>query len=196
MDDIVKQALAKWPDVPDCYGWLGLDARGHWRMRDARTQQLGLAGDRIEHAALRAFINRNYGHDPRGCWYFQNGPQRVYVNLEATPYIVRTDPALGLVLHNGVALGGIEAAYMTDEGRLVVQAGDVVGQLDDRDGGQLPALLESGSGPVDDVTLMAWLDGADVALTLRHGVQQIAIGRLSDAGLPAKFNFIRIPSCS
>lgn len=34
MDDIVKQALAKWPNVPDCYGWLGLDARGRWFMRD------------------------------------------------------------------------------------------------------------------------------------------------------------------
>ncbi|MEG1326098.1 MAG: DUF2946 family protein, partial [Janthinobacterium sp.] len=34
MDDLVKQALAKWPNVPHCYGWLGLDARGHWRMRD------------------------------------------------------------------------------------------------------------------------------------------------------------------
>ena len=32
MDDIVKQALAKWPNVPHCYGWLGLDARGNWYM--------------------------------------------------------------------------------------------------------------------------------------------------------------------
>ena len=38
MDDIVKQALAKWPNVPHCYGWLGLDARGNWYMRDDRTQ--------------------------------------------------------------------------------------------------------------------------------------------------------------
>lgn len=29
MDDIVKQAMVKWPNVPDCYGWLGLDARGN-----------------------------------------------------------------------------------------------------------------------------------------------------------------------
>ena len=27
MDDIVKQAMAKWPDVPSVYGWLGLDRR-------------------------------------------------------------------------------------------------------------------------------------------------------------------------
>ena len=41
MDDIVKQALAKWPNVPDCYGWLGLDARGHWYLRDDATQAAG-----------------------------------------------------------------------------------------------------------------------------------------------------------
>ncbi|MFM7971511.1 MAG: DUF2946 family protein, partial [Betaproteobacteria bacterium] len=25
MDDIVKAALKKWPNVPACYGWLALD---------------------------------------------------------------------------------------------------------------------------------------------------------------------------
>jgi len=34
MDEIVKQALAKWPNVPHCTGWLLLDRRGQWRMRD------------------------------------------------------------------------------------------------------------------------------------------------------------------
>ena len=28
MDDIVKAALKKWPNVPACYDWLALDARG------------------------------------------------------------------------------------------------------------------------------------------------------------------------
>ena len=35
MDEIVKKAMAKWPNVPACSGWLGLDARGQWYMRDA-----------------------------------------------------------------------------------------------------------------------------------------------------------------
>ena len=196
MDDIVKQALAKWPDVPHCYGWLGLDARGHWRMRDAQAQQLGLAGDKIEHTALLAFINRNYGHDGRGCWYFQNGPQRVYVNLEATPYIVSTDPAQGFVLHTGGPLGNIDAAYMTAEGTLICRAGEVIGQLNDRDGAHVLAALESGTRAVDDDTLMAWLEGADTALTLRHGEQRIAVQRISAADVAATFNFVRVPSSS
>jgi len=93
MDDIVKQALAKWPNVPDCYGWLGLDARGHWYLRDDAVQAAGAfphsKGTLLQHDKLLAFIARNYEHDDQGQWFFQNGPQRVYVELEATPFIYR-----------------------------------------------------------------------------------------------------------
>ena len=64
MDDIVAAALKKWPNVPHCYGWLALDARGDWYMRDDRTQAAGpfprVKGSRIEHEKLREFIARNY----------------------------------------------------------------------------------------------------------------------------------------
>ena len=93
MDDIVKAALKKWPNVPHCHGWLALDARGDWYMRDDRTQAAGpfpqVKGSRIEHDKLKAFIARNYQADAQGCWHFQNGPQRVYVQLEATPWVWR-----------------------------------------------------------------------------------------------------------
>ena len=91
MDDIVRQAMAKWPNVPDCFGWLGLDARGAWYMRDDRVQALGAfavaKGSRLQHEKLVDFIHRNYEHDALGRWYFQNGPQRVYVELEVAPWI-------------------------------------------------------------------------------------------------------------
>ena len=93
MDDIVKAALKKWPNVPDCYGWLALDARGDWYMRDDRIQHAGpfpkVKGSRIQHDKLREFIERNYDTDDHGCWFFQNGPQRVYVELEAAPFVWR-----------------------------------------------------------------------------------------------------------
>jgi hypothetical protein len=38
--------------------------------------------------ALREFIARNYAADERGCWFFQNGPQRVYVTLAYAPLVV------------------------------------------------------------------------------------------------------------
>jgi hypothetical protein len=61
-------------------------------MRDDYAQAHGLPGDAIKHAALNAFIARNYASDTDGRYFFQNGPQRVYVNLDATPWIVRMMP--------------------------------------------------------------------------------------------------------
>lgn len=93
MDEIVRAALRKWPDVPHCHGWLALDARGDWYMRDERAQAAGpfprVKGSPIRHDKLREFIHRNYLRDEQGAAYFQNGPQRVYVDLEAAPYVWR-----------------------------------------------------------------------------------------------------------
>ena len=78
MDAAIARALAKWPNVPGVYGWLALDRRGNWLIK----------GERIANEALREFIARNYEADDAGCWYFQNGPQRVYVSLAYTPLVV------------------------------------------------------------------------------------------------------------
>ena len=122
MDDIVKQALAKWPNVPSCTGWLMLDRRGQWRMRDEAAQASGSSGVPIRHEALLGFINRNYECDERGQWFFQNGPQRVYVELGYTPWVVRlsveADGALALKDQVG---NGFEpsAVFADDEGGIL-----------------------------------------------------------------------------
>ncbi|AXF09046.1 DUF2946 domain-containing protein [Paraburkholderia graminis] len=122
MDDIVKQALAKWPNVPACTGWLMLDRRGQWRMRDEAAQASGSPGTPIRHEALLGFINRNYERDERGQWFFQNGPQRVYVELGYTPWVVRlsveADGALALKDQVG---NGFEpsAVFADDEGGIL-----------------------------------------------------------------------------
>jgi len=99
MDPIVEAALRKWPQVPHCYGWLALDARGDWYMRDERIQRAGpfpqIKGSVIRHEKLLGFIHRNYALDDTGAAFFQNGPQRVYVELEATPWVWRIDGAPG-----------------------------------------------------------------------------------------------------
>jgi hypothetical protein len=107
MDEIVKQALAKWPNVPHCTGWLLLDRRGNWRMRDEAAQAAGARGTPIRHAALVGFISRNYACDERGQWFFQNGPQRVYVELAYTPWIVR--------LSRDEAASGTRALMLTNQ---------------------------------------------------------------------------------
>ena len=193
MDDIVKQAMAKWPNVPHCYGWLALDARGNWRMRDEAAQRANAPGDKLANAALVGFINRNYAHDDKGCWYFQNGPQRVYVNLEATPYIARTDPAQGFVLQTGQALAAPEAAFMTDAGALILQAGEVVAQLDDRDVAQVLARMELDGRPASVEAIMAWLedDSDELALVLEDS--RVKVERLSAEALRRRFGYVQAP---
>ena len=124
MDDIVKQALKKWPNVPHCYDWLALDARGDWYMRDERIQHAGpfpqVKGSRIQHEKLREFIERNYLHDGAGSWFFQNGPQRVYVELEAAPWVWRLAPgADGPAITSHTSLPArFEGAWLDEAGRL------------------------------------------------------------------------------
>jgi hypothetical protein len=193
MDDIVKQAMAKWPNVPHCYGWLALDARGIWRMRDEAAQRADAPGDKLTNTALVGFINRNYARDERGCWYFQNGPQRVYVNLEATPFIARTDPALGFVLHTGEAIAAPEQAFMLEAGSILLRAGDKLAQLDDRDVAQLLQAMEVDGRPVTDEGLLAWLEGGSGRLALRWQGREIAVDRLAANEAPQRFGFVQRP---
>ncbi|WP_395405104.1 DUF2946 family protein [Pseudoduganella sp. UC29_106] len=179
MDEIVKQAMAKWPNVPHCYGWLALDARGNWRMRDERAQHFNEPGDKLRNAALVGFIVRNYLKDERGCWYFQNGPQRVYLNLEATPFIARTDPLQGFMLHTGAPLGVPDEAWLTEAGELILRSGDTVAQLDDRDFAQVLPLLELDGTPVSDEALLDWLEHADGELVLRTGGRAVPVSPLA-----------------
>lgn len=194
MDEIVRQAMAKWPDVPYCYRWLALDARGAWRMRDERAQALGLAGERIANAALIGFINRNYTHDERGAWYFQNGPQRVYVDLETAPYVAHTDPAQGFVLHTGEPLPQIDEMWMTGEGRILLQESGRIAMVDDRDTAECLAALRRDNRPVVDEEWMQWLDGGDIgALFYRHASRDIPVQRIRADDLESRFGFVRRP---
>jgi uncharacterized coiled-coil protein SlyX len=193
MDDIVKQAMAKWPNVPHCYGWLALDARGNWRMRDEAAQRANGPGDKLTNPALVGFINRNYGHDGKGNWYFQNGPQRVYVNLEATPFIARTDPAQGFVLHTGQPMPEIEAVFMTEAGAVVLQSGEVVAQLDDRDAAQVLARMELERRPASIEAILAWLEDDAEELSLVLGERRLRVERLVTEALQRRFGYVQLP---
>lgn len=133
MDPIVEAAMRKWPSVPHCHGWLALDARGQWYMRDEATQAAGpfpsVKGSMVRHDKLRDFIQRNYLRDERGAAYFQNGPQRVYVDLEAAPYVWRVDRAIDdraaasrdgwrVCAHTGEPASQVLSAWMDEAGRL------------------------------------------------------------------------------
>ena len=195
MDDIVRRAMSKWPNVPDCYGWLALDARGNWRMRDEQAQHANLAGDKIMHAALCGFINRNYASDEAGRWYFQNGPQRVYVNLEATPYIARTDPTAGFLLHTGEAMDPIDDVWLTNSGNLVFRSAERIAQLDDRDTAQCLAMIFKDETHVSDNDLLAWIDsaGASASLRMSYGKQALTVAWCDEKTLMQSGGFVQLP---
>jgi Protein of unknown function (DUF2946) len=152
MDDIVRAALKKWPQVPACRGWLGLDARGDWYMRDDRIQTQGAfphpKGSRIQHEKLIDFIARNYEADEQGAWFFQNGPQRVYVELEAAPWVWRLqlDPADAKAVlirsHTG-HVARHRAAWLDERGRLFVETDLGLGIVHSMDMGEAAVAVES-----------------------------------------------------
>jgi hypothetical protein len=150
MDDIVKAALLKWPNVPHCYRWLALDTRGDWYMRDDRIQAAGpfpqVKGSRIAHEKLLAFIHRNYAHDDDGAWFFQNGPQRVYVELEAAPFVWRMDAAPGwpVAAHTGQP-ARVRGAWLDEHGRLYLDTDLGFGLVHTMDTGIAAQALDSGA---------------------------------------------------
>ena len=153
MDDIVKAAMAKWPQVPHCHGWLALDGRGDWYMRDDRTQAAGpfpqVKGSRILHEKLLAFIQRNYAADASGAWYFQNGPQRVYVTLEAAPFVWRIEAAGGawrVMPHSGHTgqTAILRSVWLDDAGRLFLDTDIGFGLVHTLDMGLAAQAVEQG----------------------------------------------------
>ncbi len=147
MDDIVRQAIAKWPNVPHCYGWLGLDERGNWYMRDDRVQATGpfpqAKGSLLRHEKLIEFIQRNYEHDAAGQWFFQNGPQRVYVELQATPWIWRVDALHAVTSHTGRP-AQVRTTLIDEDGRLYLDTDQGFGLVHTQDIVCASELVESG----------------------------------------------------
>ena len=153
MDDLVKQAMAKWPNVPNCYGWLGLSARGDWYMRDDAAQAAGpftgggsttaSKGSRLQHDKLIAFIVRNYACDESGQWYFQNGPQRVFVELETTPLIARLLPDNSVVAHTGEPLN-VQRCLIDEAGHLYLDCNQGLARLHTQDVAAALPLVEQG----------------------------------------------------
>jgi hypothetical protein len=122
-DVSVQRALEKWPNVPNCFGWVSLNRRGQWLIKD----------EQITHKRAIQFIERNYAHDEHGRWFVQNGPQRAFCDLEYTPMVYRLDIDSGISSHTNARCKSISAVILDDEGNLLLETNLGIGILDDRD---------------------------------------------------------------
>jgi hypothetical protein len=188
MDEIVLQALRKWPGVPSVYGWLSLDRRGNWAIKD----------DRVRHPALIDFIGRNYDHDDQGRWFFQNGPQRVFVRLAYTPVVCRTQPVgggLAFVAHTGTPVDRVLRAWLDERGALLIEAPEMIGLVHDQDLPEVLAHLLGPDGrPMGDDAVERLLDdaaGADPskAISLRTATGAVPVFTILSGELGGRFGF-------
>lgn len=139
MDNSVLESIKRWPNVPAVFGWLSLTARGQWRLHPDGKAHEGSAGESISNPQILTFINRNYASDELGRWYFQNGPQRVYVRLDAAPWILFADDAQRqLNTHTGSVAAKVDHVWLDDEGHIYLHTELGPGMIVDRD---LPRFL-------------------------------------------------------
>lgn len=180
MDEIVTRAMAKWPNVPHAYGWLALDARGRWLLK----------GDPIANPGVVEFIGRNYMADARGRWYFQNGPQRVFVQLAIAPWIVHFDGDGRLVTHTGRLAGSVHETWLDESGHVLFLCAIGLGALIDRDLALLAASLQDDAGrPLEDAALDDWTNGRGDDPWLVADGRRVRVGRIDSASLPTRYGF-------
>jgi len=185
MDDAVLAAIAHWPNVPQVYGWLQLDRRGGWRLK----------GELIGNPQITDFIGRNYEANEHGAWFFQNGPQRVYVQLDYTPWIARIGNQRSLVTHTDKAVAGLREGLLDEDGNLLLTFDLGIALVADRD---LQAMLDAvvgadGETASEDVfsCLMA---GEPQALWLIWGGARLPLSPIRSGGVAQRFGFIAKPA--
>jgi hypothetical protein len=189
MDEVVKAAMAKWPNVPAVYGWLELTSRGEWKIK----------GDTIANESIREFIGRNYTNDGRGNWFFQNGPQRVFVSLEATPIIYRLDETGRLETHTGAHPHELRRAFADADGRLLLETELGPGLVDSQDTVRFAERLIDDEGRLlDERGLQRWNAEQAEAFLRCDGLQvrhdnRVPIERVKSKDWPATFGFVARP---
>jgi hypothetical protein len=194
MDDIVKQGMAKWPNVPSVYGWLSLDRRGNWLIK----------GERITNPIVGDFIGRNYEHDNQGRWFFQNGPQRVFISLDYTPYVYRLqwdpspDARQRLETHNKRRVSEINGVWIDEAGVVLIESEHGIGLVDDRDlEPLLGAFTGERGGALTEEEIGAAIErlqaGSAANLALAYLGKTALVKPIASVDVPAHFSFVARP---
>lgn len=193
MDEKVRAAMARWPDVPAVYGWLSLSESGEWRLHPKGDATTGSPGEPIGNVQIREFINRNYRCDSHGRWFFQNGPQRVYVRLDAAPYILQlSSNDLEFLTHNGLSVRrqDINGWWLDSTGRLYAETSLGPGLVAGRD---VQAVLEP-LRDVDGVALFDRLQDADaIDIPLQNETGKWFLKSVTSDALASALRFDPLP---
>lgn len=197
MDANVLAAMARWPNVPDVFGWLSLSTLGQWRLHPRGDANLLHAGEPISSLRIQEFIDHNYTCDPQGRWYFQNGPQRVFVRLDAAPYILRTaEPRRPprMQTHNGLDVQTISGWWLDESGRLYAQTEHGPGLVAGRD---LMEVLESLHTPDNERLSTILEDNPNTAQGVPiKGEHVVYLKFCADAAIPGKLGFVHNPTAA
>jgi len=194
VEDWVHRALARWPNVPALYGWLSLTRRGAWCIQ----------GEVISRPQIIDTLRANYAADERGCWYFQNGPQRGYVALEYAPLIAQRteDDSDLLYTHTGAAIRSVQTVYLDEDGALLMATEHGAALLAEADlHWALGCLRNADGAAIQDEDLLLALQqpsGSTTALRFDYLGRSHAVLRLDYAAQPAQLGFVREPraACS
>ena len=168
IDKSVQKAMAKWPDVPECFGWLNLNRRAEWSIK----------GEKIHHVKTQRFLQRNYNFDKLGRWFVQNGPQRVFVSLEYTPRLYGFSSHSGFYIHNEAKMPVLLDFFLDEYGNLLLSTALGVGVVDDRD-------LSAASDLIEAVN--------DIPTELSYRGKNYKIKPIAKALVPKHFGFVLNP---
>lgn len=198
MDDIVIRAMAKWPNVPVVYGWLALDRRGQWSIKRASPDGSAPQFDAVPNVKLIEFIGRNYAADGQGRWYFQNGPQRVFVTLAYTPIVYRIASAhpLSFETHTGATCATLQSAWMDESGNLLFVTEHGPGLLLDRDLPRgLEALSYADGHALEEERLLTLIEEGDDAagVFFNTGAASLPLALIRSGEAPRRLGYVREP---
>lgn len=187
MEEWVTRALQRWPNVPALFGWLKLDRRGRWL----------ILGETISRPQVIETINANYACDEQGRWYFQNGPQRGYMELEYTPLILKASAdGKTLSTHTGLGVTAPSHAFIDETGAVILQTEHGAGVLRDEDLSWALDRLSQSKHAIDEAQLDAALalsSGKPTQIEFAFNALRLPLLRLDSSELEQQLGFVRNP---
>ncbi|MFP6780988.1 MAG: DUF2946 family protein [Gammaproteobacteria bacterium] len=188
-DQEVLRALEKWPNVPACYGWLKLDRRGNWLIKEQA----------ITHKRAIEFLSRNYSSDEAGQWFAQNGPQRAYCDLDYTPWVYHLDGRDQILTHTHRVVNKVDGLVVDEDGNLLLETEFGIGLMHDSDLTKFVEILAQHQGEHDDVDelmtrLLELSPDAKQATQIWWQNEPLTLRAVICQNVPSEFRFVDRPT--